>query len=61
MDHTPGQRQFRDLDKYFIYYQGKTGKSEQRARRSRARAPAVGRERAEPIGRASSPSLTPTA
>ena len=28
MDHTPGQRQFRDLDKYFIYYQGKTGKSE---------------------------------
>jgi alpha-D-ribose 1-methylphosphonate 5-triphosphate diphosphatase len=21
MDHTPGQRQFRDLDKYFIYYQ----------------------------------------
>jgi alpha-D-ribose 1-methylphosphonate 5-triphosphate diphosphatase len=27
MDHTPGQRQFRDLDKYFIYYGGKTGKS----------------------------------
>jgi alpha-D-ribose 1-methylphosphonate 5-triphosphate diphosphatase len=24
MDHTPGQRQFRDLEKYFIYYQGKT-------------------------------------
>ncbi len=24
MDHTPGQRQFRDLDKYFIYYGGKT-------------------------------------
>ena len=28
MDHTPGQRQFRDLNKYFIYYSGKTGKSE---------------------------------
>jgi alpha-D-ribose 1-methylphosphonate 5-triphosphate diphosphatase len=28
MDHTPGQRQFRDIDKYFIYYGGKTGKSD---------------------------------
>ena len=27
MDHTPGQRQFRDLAKYFTYYGGKTGKS----------------------------------
>ena len=27
MDHTPGQRQFRDLSKYFIYYAGKSGKS----------------------------------
>jgi alpha-D-ribose 1-methylphosphonate 5-triphosphate diphosphatase len=27
MDHTPGQRQFRDLDKYFIYYGGKSGRS----------------------------------
>src|ERR1700722_15154519 len=27
MDHTPGQRQFRDLEKYFIYYSGKTGRS----------------------------------
>jgi alpha-D-ribose 1-methylphosphonate 5-triphosphate diphosphatase len=27
MDHTPGQRQFRDLEKYFTYYGGKTGKS----------------------------------
>ena len=24
MDHTPGKPQFRDLDKYFIYYLGKT-------------------------------------
>jgi alpha-D-ribose 1-methylphosphonate 5-triphosphate diphosphatase len=28
MDHTPGQRQFRDLSKYFTYYGGKTGKSD---------------------------------
>jgi alpha-D-ribose 1-methylphosphonate 5-triphosphate diphosphatase len=27
MDHTPGQRQFRDIEKYFIYYGGKSGKS----------------------------------
>jgi alpha-D-ribose 1-methylphosphonate 5-triphosphate diphosphatase len=27
MDHTPGQRQFRDLEKYFLYYSGKTGRS----------------------------------
>ena len=27
MDHTPGQRQFRDIEKYFYYYGGKTGKS----------------------------------
>ncbi len=27
MEHTPGQRQFRDIDKYFIYYGGKSGKS----------------------------------
>lgn len=24
MDHTPGQRQFRDLEKYFVYYGAKT-------------------------------------
>ena len=27
MDHTPGQRQFRDLEKYFFYYTGKSGRS----------------------------------
>lgn len=27
MDHTPGQRQFRDLSKYLVYYAGKTGKA----------------------------------
>lgn len=25
MDHTPGQRQFRDLEKYLVYYMGKRG------------------------------------
>lgn len=28
MDHTPGQRQFRDLTQYFVYYGGKSGRSE---------------------------------
>jgi alpha-D-ribose 1-methylphosphonate 5-triphosphate diphosphatase len=28
MDHTPGQRQFRDAEKLRVYYRGKTGKSE---------------------------------
>jgi alpha-D-ribose 1-methylphosphonate 5-triphosphate diphosphatase len=28
MDHTPGQRQFRDLEKYFIYFGGKSGRSD---------------------------------
>jgi alpha-D-ribose 1-methylphosphonate 5-triphosphate diphosphatase len=28
MDHTPGQRQFRDLGKYFTYYSGKSGRSQ---------------------------------
>ena len=32
MDHTPGQRQFRSIEKYFIYYGGKTGKSEMEIR-----------------------------
>lgn len=27
MDHTPGYRQFRDLEKYLFYYSGKSGKS----------------------------------
>ena len=27
MDHSPGQRQYRDLEKYFIYYSGKSGRS----------------------------------
>jgi alpha-D-ribose 1-methylphosphonate 5-triphosphate diphosphatase len=34
MDHTPGQRQFRDLDKYFTYYGGKTGKSDAEIRQA---------------------------
>jgi alpha-D-ribose 1-methylphosphonate 5-triphosphate diphosphatase len=44
MDHTPGQRQFRDLEKYFIYYSGKSG-------RSQADLEEVARER-QKVGRA---------
>jgi alpha-D-ribose 1-methylphosphonate 5-triphosphate diphosphatase len=47
MDHTPGQRQFRDLDKYFIYYQGKTGKSEHELVNVVRERQRVGRERAD--------------
>ena len=47
MDHTPGQRQFRDLDKYFIYYGGKTGKSEAALRAMVSERQRLGRERAE--------------
>jgi alpha-D-ribose 1-methylphosphonate 5-triphosphate diphosphatase len=47
MDHTPGQRQFRDLDKYFIYYQGKTGQSEHELAEVVRERRRVGRERAE--------------
>ncbi len=28
MDHTPGQRQFMQLEQYYLYYQGKTGMSD---------------------------------
>jgi alpha-D-ribose 1-methylphosphonate 5-triphosphate diphosphatase len=47
MDHTPGQRQFRDLDKYFIYYSGKTGKSKSEFEEIVARRRTVGHMRAE--------------
>jgi alpha-D-ribose 1-methylphosphonate 5-triphosphate diphosphatase len=47
MDHTPGQRQFRDLDKYFIYYGGKTGRSEEALARMVDERRKVGRRRAE--------------
>jgi len=47
MDHTPGQRQFRDLDKYFIYYQGKTGKSERELAEVVRERQRVGRECAD--------------
>ncbi len=46
MDHTPGQRQFRDLDKYFTYYGGKTGKSDSEIREVVARRQNTGAERA---------------
>lgn len=46
MDHTPGQRQFRDLDKYFNYYGGKTGKTADEIRRAIAEKQKVNGERA---------------
>jgi len=46
MDHTPGQRQFRDIDKYFIYYGGKSGKPQAEIERIVARRQSVGVERA---------------
>ncbi len=47
MDHTPGQRQFRDINKYFIYYGGKTGKSEAALQELVVERQRVGRDRAE--------------
>jgi alpha-D-ribose 1-methylphosphonate 5-triphosphate diphosphatase len=46
MDHTPGQRQFRDIDKYFIYYGGKSGKPQDEIERIVARRQDVGVKRA---------------
>jgi alpha-D-ribose 1-methylphosphonate 5-triphosphate diphosphatase len=46
MDHTPGQRQFRDIEKYFIYYGGKTGKSKSEVMEVVRQRQAVGAERA---------------
>ena len=46
MDHTPGQRQFRDIDKYFIYYGGKSGKPPDEIERIVARRQTVGVQRA---------------
>jgi alpha-D-ribose 1-methylphosphonate 5-triphosphate diphosphatase len=46
MDHTPGQRQFRDLQKYFIYYAGKTGRSSEDLIDVAAERQRVGGERA---------------
>lgn len=46
MDHTPGQRQFRDIEKYFIYYGGRTGKTLQEVQAVVLRRQQVGSERA---------------
>ena len=46
MDHTPGQRQFRDLEKYFIYYSGKSGRSRDEFVEVVAQRQQVGGERA---------------
>jgi alpha-D-ribose 1-methylphosphonate 5-triphosphate diphosphatase len=45
MDHTPGQRQFRDLEKYFTYYGGRSGKSDAEVREVVARRQATGAAR----------------
>jgi alpha-D-ribose 1-methylphosphonate 5-triphosphate diphosphatase len=47
MDHTPGQRQFRDLDKYFLYYGGKTGKTDEEVREVVVERQRHGRAKAE--------------
>jgi alpha-D-ribose 1-methylphosphonate 5-triphosphate diphosphatase len=46
MDHTPGQRQFRDLEKYFTYYGGRTGKTLDEVAEVVRRRQAIGAERA---------------
>lgn len=46
MDHTPGQRQFRDIEKYFVYYGGRTGKSPEEVEAVVRRRREVGAERA---------------
>jgi alpha-D-ribose 1-methylphosphonate 5-triphosphate diphosphatase len=46
MDHTPGQRQFRDLEKYFIYYSGKSGRSQADLEQVARERKKVGRARA---------------
>lgn len=33
MDHTPGQRQFVTMDMYYVYYQGKSGRSDEEMKR----------------------------
>lgn len=46
MDHTPGQRQFRNIEKYFTYYGGRTGKSDAEVREVVAHRQKVGAGRA---------------
>lgn len=47
MDHTPGQRQFRDTDKWFIYYGGKSGRSKAEVEEVLHRRQTIGRAQAE--------------
>ncbi len=46
MDHTPGQRQFRDLDKFYVYYAGKYGRSAENLAEMTAHLKKVGGARA---------------
>jgi alpha-D-ribose 1-methylphosphonate 5-triphosphate diphosphatase len=50
MDHTPGQRQFRDLDKYFTYFGGKSGRSDDEVREIVVERQKTGADRAR-VGR----------
>jgi alpha-D-ribose 1-methylphosphonate 5-triphosphate diphosphatase len=47
MDHTPGQRQWLDLDKYRTYYQGKKGLNDEEIERFMARSRDLQRRHAE--------------
>ena len=56
MDHTPGQRQFRDLEKYFFFYGGKSGRGREMVEAiARVSAARPGRRAPWRTGRASSP------
>ena len=48
MDHTPGQRQFQDVEKFLIYYRGKTPLTEVELQALVERRIAQHRERSEP-------------
>ncbi len=46
MDHSPGQRQYRDIEKYFIYYFGRSGRSRADLAEVAAERQRIGRARA---------------
>ncbi|MHB2169560.1 alpha-D-ribose 1-methylphosphonate 5-triphosphate diphosphatase [Alsobacter sp. R-9] len=52
MDHTPGQRQFQDIEKFLIYYRGKTAMSEEQLQELVAQRLEANRLRGEPNRRA---------
>ncbi|MCZ8099686.1 MAG: alpha-D-ribose 1-methylphosphonate 5-triphosphate diphosphatase [Burkholderiales bacterium] len=52
MDHTPGQRQFQDVEKFLTYYRGKTALTEEQLQELIAQRIAANVERSEPHRRA---------